>query len=366
MTESTERMTPTGSPSARRILVLELSPTLEEIWALRADAREGYQSWDRTAGVVTISDAGSADAKIRPSVLASYAGGKGTNVARVLGALRPLERQPYDVALLAVHPAGGTLRAAARHFDELAAGLPGLEAVGLHIPMEDVSAKQRRAVHIVDAESGSDILNFTPRLRWERGEVDRATRAIVNAVRAADPDELVLTGTPPLGAERIYADVIPAVRSSVGLVALDTSGPALAAVLQASEAHPDLLAINRREYDGQTATDLAGLCGTLAVHDDSGCWYWQGSGAALESGASGMNRLEVARLTARYGPANGPTLGAGDALLAGLLACGPETSLADAIATGIATAAEVVRTGIGLAGFTGHRVPDLVQTIRSE
>lgn len=58
-------------------------------------------------------------------------------------------------------------------------------------------------------------------------------------------------------------------------------------------------------------------------------------------------------------------LGAGDALLAGVLSRGPETPLAEAIATGIAAAAQAVRTGMGPASFTGQRVQEMFEAMRS-
>lgn len=183
-----------------------------------------------------------------------------------------------------------------------------------------------------------------------------------DAVVRYAPNHIVLAGTPPVGAANVYADLISRTRDMVDSVTLDTSGEALATCLRARDSHPDCIVVNRREYGGQLSADWARFRGEVAVHDASGCWYWQGGGSLLATDPSSIPYVDVRFLEGVLGPAKGPTLGAGDAFHAGYVAA-RLVSLSDGVHAGLAAAAIAVRSGLGVSAFDAARFRALLELL---
>lgn len=163
------------------------------------------------------------------------AGGKGINVARVIAAAGARTRAVLPLA--EDDPFASALRAAALPTDAVPIG-----------------GRARSNLTITDPAGTTTKLNLPGA---ELSPEERS--AIVGAVVAATRDArwLVLAGSLPPGAgDGFYVDVIRAVRAAHGehapLVAVDTSGPALAAVVQ--DAAPDLIKPNDEEL-----AELAGV-----------------------------------------------------------------------------------------------------------
>jgi 1-phosphofructokinase len=168
-------------------------------------------------------------------------------------------------------------------------------------------------------------------------------RAISDAIDSAD--WLVASGSLPPGAPAdVYADLVRGLAGSGIRVAVDTSGPALEAVLAAG---PTLVKPNRdelAEVSGQPLTTIADVVEAASRLRD------RGAGAVLAS----LGR-EGAVLVDEDGAIHGSTpevlplssVGAGDAMLAGFLAGGGNG--AKALLEGLAWgAAAVLQPGSGM------------------
>jgi 1-phosphofructokinase len=163
------------------------------------------------------------------------AGGKGINVARVIAAagvdtvaVLPLaDDDPFGAALRSSHVAARVV---------------------------DVEGHVRANVTITDPAGVTTKLNL-PGAMLSAGDVAELIAAVVAESEGAD--WLVLAGSLPPGAgERLYVDITRAVRERWGAgaprVAVDTSGPALRAVVE--DAAPDLIKPNDEEL-----AELAGV-----------------------------------------------------------------------------------------------------------
>ena len=72
--------------SIKKATIIEFAPTADEIWRISQHNKDGYVGYDAGNGLVSILDTAH-DAKLRPEILTVYAGGKATNVARVMDKL---------------------------------------------------------------------------------------------------------------------------------------------------------------------------------------------------------------------------------------------------------------------------------------
>jgi tagatose 6-phosphate kinase len=244
------------------------------------------------------------------------AGGKGTNVARVL-------RQLGEAVRL-VAPLGGT--DGQRYADEIAGS--GIELVGVPI-----SAPPRTSVCVVD-EDATVFNEAGPELTMSEWD------AVVDAVQQTRPDVLVLAGSLPGGvptdayARLIRADIVTVV---------DAKGPVLAAALAA---HPHLVAPNVAEAQEILGGGDAAQCAAELRMRGAG-------GAVVSSGADGLAAATSDGAWTARPPRmlSGNPTGAGDALTAALAAGLARGSawpdlLRDAVATsaaalGCETAGEV-------------------------
>ncbi|RMH77590.1 MAG: hypothetical protein D6683_08710 [Actinomyces sp.] len=214
------------------------------------------------------------------------------------------------------------------------------------LPPRDGLVADRRCIHLVDERTGTDLLNFSPRLVWS----DAEARHVLRTLRRQPPEGLVvLAGSVPLGVPGLYPDVLRTLRTVTPTtrIAADIDVPSLARCLEAGLA-PDYVSMNRREFEQIDPSRWEGFRGILHVHDRSGARAWQ----AVPPPGPPAVRIDLTPLAATLGPATGPTLGAGDAAHAGfLLGLTTGRDLAAALRLGQAVAAATVRYATGTRGF---------------
>lgn len=251
--------------------------------------------------------------------------GKGVNVALTL--------QAAGRSSVAVLPVGG---AVGRQLTELLAGY------GLATRAVPVSGDVRSNISVIETDGTTTKFN-APGAGLSPDEV---AALIAAAHEASAPGEwLAWCGSLPGGfSESALADAVARGRTSGRLVALDSSGSALATVLRgSSDALPDLIKPNTEELSelvgrplrtvgavGAAARDLV-AAGVRTVLVSMG-----GDGAILvEADAAYYGHASAARVV--------NTAGAGDAFLAGYLAAsqgGPGDRLALALRYGAAAVAQ--------------------------
>lgn len=242
--------------------------------------------------------------------------GKGVNVALALRA--------HGSDSHAVFPAGGVEGARLQSL---------LQATGLEFTAVPIGGEIRSNINIIEPDGTTTKVN-EPGPVIEEGEL----KALIDA--AAVPAEwLVGCGSLPVEAPvSFYADLVRAGRRTSAHVAVDTSGPALAATLPAG---PDLIKPNAAELAeaaGQSITTLGDAVRAAQRLRDLG------AGTVLASlGADGA--LLVSENETIHGEVRvanpRSTAGAGDALLAGFLSAGATGD--KALATALAWAAAAVR-----------------------
>ncbi|GAB3292958.1 1-phosphofructokinase [Parasphingorhabdus pacifica] len=253
-------------------------------------------------------------------------GGKGVNVARALvGA---------DRAAVALLPSGGSEGATLAEL---------LDSEGVPVAEVPIASPTRSNVTVVQADGVTTKFN-------ERGPLLRDTEAAALQSRAVelarDADWLVTCGSLPPGcAPELHADLVRSARSAGAKVAVDASGPALAA---ACKAGPDLVKPNLAELVELAERPLQRLGDVLDVaHEVRG----MGVGTVLVSlGRHGALLVDDGGAWHATGPATPvrSTVGAGDAMVAGYLGAGADGPRA--LRTAVAYGAAAV-------GLAGSRMP---------
>ncbi|MCC4907078.1 1-phosphofructokinase [Microbacterium sp. cx-59] len=230
------------------------------------------------------------------------AGGKGINVARVVAAA--------NVKTLAVLPLADT--------DPFATALA---ATGVAVHAVPISGHARSNLTVLDPDGTTTKINLPgPHL----GGAEEAALLENVIAAAAGADWLVLAGSLPPGAEPdLYVRIIAAVRGAHGdaapRIAVDTSGPALHAVV--ADASPDLIKPNEHELAELTGAeadpdDIPGiieLAEGLVGRRVGAALVTLGAAGALLVTADGAWVGTAPRITAVS------TVGAGDSSLAGYL-----------------------------------------------
>jgi 1-phosphofructokinase len=255
-------------------------------------------SLDRTMRVATIVRG----AVHRADSVLIEPSGKGVNVALTLHAA--------GCAALAVLPVGG---AVGRQLTEL------LADQGVAVTAVPVAGDVRSNVSVIEKDGTTTKFN-APGAGLTSEEVAALTAAALNA--SAPGEWLAWCGSLPGGfSESALADAVAHARTSGRLVALDSSGSALATVLRgSSDALPHLIKPNTEELSelvgrplrtvgavGSAARDLV-AAGVRTVLVSMG-----GDGAILvEADAAYYGRADASEVV--------NTAGAGDAFLAGYLA----------------------------------------------
>ncbi|HXF36797.1 MAG TPA: 1-phosphofructokinase [Actinomycetota bacterium] len=255
---------------------------------------------------------------IRATAARLHPGGKGVNVARALVA--------NGVPARAVLPAGGPE-------GERLLGL--LEGLGLEVEAVPIGGAVRENVTVVEPDGTVTKLN-APGPRLSTAEVDALVEATLRASRGAA--WVALCGTLPPGVpEDLYARLVGELRAVGVRVAVDSSGPALAAALAAG---PDVVKPNRRELGEVVGRPLASLPDVLRATGEvlrrgvRQVLVSLGEAGAVYAADGVAMRASTPPVVARS------TVGAGDAALAGFLA--QDGVLPEALRTAVAWAAAAV------------------------
>ena len=319
-----------------KISILEFTPCADLIYQMRRDPDEGYVAAD--AHTLTLKTG----AKLRPRMVTTYAGGKATNVARVLETLLTPDDK-VEVELIVFRPDS----AEGRYIHELQ--MRDLKRVRLQPVI--IEAEARFCVDVADTARGSEAhveFNLSPRSMWRASALDRA----LEYVETVTTDVLLLAGNPPVMEETgemagdLAVRVIEELRPRAGIISLDTEGRALANCLR-SRTQPDVIKINENEYASVEPHLWPELRGTLLVTDAAGCRVW-------ENRASGSpRRVSAPELSALYS-----TVGAGDAMHAGFTVSRwvRELDCLSAARFGQAAAAAAVSSPKGTHGITREAV----------
>jgi 1-phosphofructokinase len=249
---------------------------------------------------------------LRATAVRVDAGGKGINVARALKA--------NGHAVRAVVPVGG------HEGDHLVDTLAALAIEVVAVPLGSVV---RTNVSLVEPDGTVTKVN-APGPELSGGETAALTKATVDALE--DAAWVAGCGSLPPGAPLdLYAQVAAAAHDVGARVAIDTSGDALAAAIAG---RPDLVKPNTDELAALTGRTLTTVG---AVLDAARELLGRGVGAVVVSlGADGALLVDGDGAWHATTPPVTPrsNVGAGDSLVAGLLAAGG--SGPDALASGVA------------------------------
>jgi 1-phosphofructokinase len=252
-------------------------------------------------------------------------GGKGINVSRALAT--------HGRPTRAVVTVGG---AEGEHLVAL------LRDTGIEIVPVRIQGAIRSNITVVEPDGTTTKFN-EPGAELSPDELNAVFTAVKDAVESAD--WLVASGSLPPGTPAgVYADLVRSLATSGICVAVDTSGPALEAVLPAG---PSLVKPNRDELAEVTGRPML----TIAdVVEAASRLRDLGAGAVLASlGEQGAVLVDDEGAIHGVTPAVPPlsSVGAGDAMLAGFLAGGGKgaDALVEALAWG---AAAVLQPGSGM------------------
>jgi 1-phosphofructokinase len=275
-------------------------------------------------------------------------GGKGVNVSRAL-----LANRVPSVAVVTVGGADG---------DQL---VRLLEADGIPLRAVGVAGRTRSNVTIAEPDGVVTKLN-EPGEPLSRAELDAVADAVLGETETAS--WVVTCGSLPPGVPTgIYARLCEFLTSAGVLVAVDASGPALLAAL---DAKPALIKPNREELAEAVGRPVDSIGAAIEAAEQL---RDRGAGSVLASlGADGAVLVEDEGVTIGEAPIAEArsTVGAGDALLAGFLAAGARGSaaLAEGLAWGAAAVslpasrmpcpADIRREGVHI-----HTRPDLGRSL---
>ena len=278
-----------------RITILEFTPCADSIYHLRRDGEEGYVASRDHA--ITIRSG----AKLRPRAVTTYAGGKATNVARVIDKLLNADDK-VEIELIVFRPDSPE----GRYIHDLQT--QALTRVSVQPVI--INGQARFCIDLTDPSTDRNNrveFNISPRALWMHDALDLAAEF----VSSISTDLLLLAGNPPVieaTGEMIfdlYSRVIEDVRPRAGVISVDAEKGALAACLE-SRSQPDVIKINDDEYASVSETLWDGFAGTLIVTDATGCRVWEGGSGDAPT------RVQGVEPDALYS-----TIGAGDAAHAG-------------------------------------------------
>lgn len=275
--------------------------------------------------------------KLRCTAAQLYPGGGGINVARVLHRLGC----PVQAWYLAGGLNGQRLQAL-------------LEAEGVPAHAQAIAGATRENFSVLESISGQEFRFVLPGPTVQTPEWQTCLTALGHLQPV--PDWLIASGSLPPGVpDDFYAQLAQQARQQGQRLVLDTSGPALAAALQAGVylLKPSLREL--RELTGQPLPDVQAWQQAVQHFIAQG----QAEMVALSLGEQGAllaSRSGVWQAAALPVPANGGTTGAGDCFLAALVwALAQGNAPAAALAWGVAAG-----TAALLAGGTGlAQVPDI-------
>ncbi len=276
-----------------QITILEFAPCADWLCHFHCDEEEGYVAGNAKNLIIQ------SGAKLRPRVVSIYAGGKATNVARVIDRLLN-EGDSVDIELVVFRPDSPE----GRYIHELQASA----LTRVRVRPVIIKAQARLCVDLFDPATPRDervAFNISPRALWSDGAIEAA----LELVSGITGDLLLIAGNPPvleasgdLFAE-LYAKIIENVRPRVKTISLDTEKRTLANCLQA-RARPDVIKINAQEHRWVDEILWGDYDGTLVVTDDKGCW--------VQEPKQAIEKVRGATIDNLYS-----TIGAGDAMHAG-------------------------------------------------
>jgi 1-phosphofructokinase len=275
---------------------------------------------------------------IRATSSSVEAGGKGVNVSRALLA--------NGVASVAVIPLGGAVG------DELGALLKAEEVEMTIVP---VKAATRSNVTLSEPDGTTTKINEVGS-PLTREEIDHVEETVCQLAR---PDDwVVLSGRLPAGAaDDTYARFVRRLTQAGVMVAVDTSGPALAESLAAK---PTVIKPNRDELAEAFDGPINSFADVAAAAE---CLRARGAGTVLASlGGDGAMLIEGDIHAASCAVTDRrSTVGAGDCLLAGFLAAGAsgERALLTAVQWAAASVA-LPGSGVPSSAQIALRHPDLI------
>lgn len=327
-----------------QITILEFAPCVDWIYHFRRDEEEGYVAGDEHS--VTIRSG----AKLRPRTASIYAGGKATNVARVIDKLLN-EQDAVEVELVVFRPDSPE----GRYLHEL-------QRSALHrVRVRPVVIKglARLCVDLLDPSTPAahrPTFNISPRALWEEGSLEKA----YELVSEISTDLLLMAGNPPLLEARnemavdLYARIIEQARPRVTVISLDTEKQSLENCLQA-KAQPDVIKINADEANWIDAKLWQEYAGTLVVTDAQGC--------LVKEKDQSPERVQGRPIEKLYS-----TLGAGDAVHAGFTLARRVWGfdLVRAARYGQAAAAAIVSAAEGIRGITKQAVEELFTELENQ
>lgn len=324
----------------KKAIILEFAPTADEIWNLSQHNKDGYTSYDAENGLVSILDTAH-DAKPRPEIMAVYAGGKATNVARVMDRLVEktdvqielvtflpppqgllCELQPIrinDINILPSTPSG--IYVQCLQVMNLKNVKPHFEVIN---ELEEIDGMQvtRRCIEIIIKGAGTS-LNFSPRIVWSQKTAEailsRLERVISNA------DMVIMAGAPPvwkspdgnsITPHDFYAEILHLTGPECE-VSVDVRGYYLHKCLVADKP-PRFIFMNKDEFleASESWKELGGrsFSGTIIAHDKDGCWIWDRKLPNADDLFGGSVFYPSPKVDKVYS-----TIGAGDAMHAGFL-----------------------------------------------
>lgn len=266
---------------------------------------------------------------VRASDVRVDAGGKGVNVARALTA--------QGSSALAVLPVGGP---EGHLLEEL------LDAAGVPRHSVKIAGSARMNISVLEPDGTTTKLN-EPGPTLSESEVEELLATTAEA--AADATWVVGCGSLPPGAPvDLYGTLVQRAHAIGRKVAIDSSGPSLAAAVAAG---PDLIKPNHEELAELVGRDLATL-GDV-VHAAARLVADGIQTVAVSLGADGAVLVTAGETLHARATISAPlsTVGAGDCMLAGLLhGLTRAVPAADALAEGVAWGAAAVT-------LPGSRVP---------
>jgi fructose-1-phosphate kinase PfkB-like protein len=328
------------------ITILEFAPCADSIYHICRDPEGGYVEARHHA--ITIESG----AKLRPRLVGTYAGGKATNVARVIDRLlNPCDE--VEVELIVFRPDSPE----GRYIHELQTQALTRTSVRPVI----IEGHARFCIDLTDPATGGDNrveFNISPRALWGKG----AAETTAELVSGVSTDLLLLAGNPPVAESTgemdvdIYSRIIAEVRPRVRTISVDAEKGALASCLKAS-ARPDVIKINEDEYGSVDEALWDDFAGTLIITDANGCRLWEGGKAGPPRHVPGVKARTL------YS-----TVGAGDAVHAGFTVARWVWGLdvVEAARYGQAAAATSVSSPGGTRGITRQAVERFFTYLRRE
>ncbi len=322
-----------------RITILEFAPCADSIYHVRRDAVEGYIASDeRTIKIRS-------GATLRPRAVSTHAGGKATNVARVMDKLLKTD-DAVEIELVVFRPDS----AEGRYIHELQT----TALARVRVRPVIIEGRARICVDLTDPATTGDSrveFNIGPRVVWQESARDVA----LEFATGISTDLLVIAGNPPVieatsqMAVELYREIIEEVRPRTGLISADFEKGALANCLSA-QSKPDVVKINESEYASVDAALWNDFSGALVVTDTSGCRVWEN-----------RSRDSSVRVPSIEAQTLYSTIGAGDAVHAGftLARWVWGYDLLKASRYGQAAAAASVRSPDGTRGIASQTVEQL-------